>query len=280
MNVTEMPQAQVPALRPVNDPDTLCRALIRARKQCRPTVHKGGHNRDQNYSYVGHEQVLVSGARQALLDNDLTLEQRAVEYIGELAYQTRSGTRPVWRWRGTYDLVHVSGEVRTYAFEATTQANDKAAFVASTSLDRVAHLRLLALAGSDEENPEHDSHDRHAQREQVAVAVPPSPAQTLREATVAQPAPEPPRAPEAPRERLDAALEMFLPKLRAQKTPAQLEAWLTELVTTGRKAGWSPTQRRVLWETFAAHARDVKADPDSINKTVTQKLQKAAEVKP
>ena len=274
MNVTEMPQTVVPALRPVNDPDSLCRALIRARKACRPTVHKGGHNRDQNYSYVGHEQVLVSGARNALLDNDLTLEQRAVEYIGELAYSTRSGTRPVWRWRGTYDLVHVSGEIRTYTFEATTQANDKAAFVASTSLDRVAHLRLLALAGSDEENPEHDSHDRHAHSEQVQAVPAPQAVQAPQEAP-RQPAPAPEPAPA-----LSGVLEMFLPKLRAQKTPAQLEAWFTEAVESGRKTKWSPAHKRAIWAAFAAHARDVKADPDAINKRVTAKLDKLAEVKP
>ena len=37
---------------------------------------------------------------------------------------------------------------------------DKAAFVASTALDRTAILRIMQLAGSDEENPEHDSNEQ------------------------------------------------------------------------------------------------------------------------
>lgn len=135
-------------------------ALVAARKAVSPTVHKGGNNSAQNYKYVGHEHVLVSGARQALLDNGLVLEQQAVELCGTFENVTRNGTNTVLRWKGTHVLLHESGESRTYVFEATTQANDKAAFVASTALDRTAHMRVLELAGSAEENPEHDSHDK------------------------------------------------------------------------------------------------------------------------
>jgi hypothetical protein len=37
--------------------------------------------------------------------------------------------------------------------------NDKASFVASTAADRTLLMRLMRLAGTSDENPEHDSHD-------------------------------------------------------------------------------------------------------------------------
>lgn len=132
----------------------LWRALIAARQQCAATVHKDGWNKDQNYGYVGHEQVLTSGARAALLENGLALVQVATEFAGA---DTDRGGKPIWRWRGRFALLHVDGGTLDLSFEATTFPNDKAAFVASTALDRTAHLRVLELAGSDEENPEHDS---------------------------------------------------------------------------------------------------------------------------
>jgi hypothetical protein len=135
-------------------------ALVKARIATQPTVHKSGRNQAQGYSYVGHEQVLTSGAREALLAQGLILEQRKVEYLGPLEYSTKSGPQLCWRWRGTFALVHSSGEERAYEFEATTGTNDKSSYVASTALDRTAVMRVLQLAGSSEENPEHDSHDR------------------------------------------------------------------------------------------------------------------------
>lgn len=137
----------------------LAKALKAAREACPPTVYKGGYNQAQRYQYVGHEQVLTSGARKALLDNGLVLTQTRVEFLGQLEYETRNGKQLCWRWRGDFELQHVSGEAKGYSFEATTGPNDKAAFVASTALDRTAHMRLLEIAGTNDENPEHDSHD-------------------------------------------------------------------------------------------------------------------------
>lgn len=144
----------------------LVTALVAARQACKPTVHKEGKNQQQGYAYAGHEHVLEQGARQQLLAHGLVLEQVKVEFLGELHYETRNGKNIAWRWRGVHKLVHISGEEREYEFEATTNTNDKSAFVASTALDRTAHLRVLELAGSAEENPEHDSHDRDRANQQ------------------------------------------------------------------------------------------------------------------
>jgi len=137
----------------------LAKALCAARGVMRGTVHKGGTNAHQRYPYVGHEHVMVSGAREALHDNGLSLVQTGVEYVGEVP----GGKVQALLWRGTFRLLHASGESLDLSYLATTQANDKSAFVASTSLDRTAFLRVLALAGSSEEDPEHDEHDRRAQ---------------------------------------------------------------------------------------------------------------------
>lgn len=167
----------------------IVKALIAARSSCSATVHKAGNNQAQGYKFVGHEHVLTAGARKALLENGLLLEQVKVEFLGEVPYQTRNGEQKMLRWRGLHKLVHVSGEERGYEFEATTAANDKAAYVASTALDRVAHLRLLELAGSAEENPEHDSHEpkprqerkERAERQQATKASPKGAAPALDE---------------------------------------------------------------------------------------------------
>ena len=140
----------------------LAKALATARGVMRGTVHKGGTNQHQRYPYVGHEHVMVSGAREALHGNGLSLVQTGVEYVGEVP----GGKVQALLWRGTFRLLHASGESLDLSYLATTQANDKAAFVASTSLDRTAFLRVLALAGSSEEDPEHDEHDRRAQQHQ------------------------------------------------------------------------------------------------------------------
>lgn len=136
----------------------LAKALVKARRACDATVFKAGKNSAQGYSFTGHLHVLTGGARRALLDHGLSLVQVGVSFAGVETYKTRSGEQVCWRWRGDFVLVHDSGETMALSYEATTGANDKAAFVASTALDRTAHMRVLELAGSDEENPEHDTH--------------------------------------------------------------------------------------------------------------------------
>lgn len=144
----------------MSDIGEIAKALVKARIACGAIVKKSGKNQAQSYAYVGHEHVLVSGAREALLANGLVLLETAVMYQGELSYATRNGEQKCYRWRGEFALVHESGESMRLEFEATTTANDKAAYVASTALDRTAHLRVCCMAGSANEDPEHDEHDR------------------------------------------------------------------------------------------------------------------------
>lgn len=158
----------------------LTAALVSARMAVADTVYKAGRNTHQKYPYVGHEDV-VRHARKALLEAGLTLEETSVEYVGVLTSVTSRGEAPVWRWRGSFVLSHTSGEWRSYTYESTTQPGDKAAFVASTSLDRTALMRVMQLAGTVEEDVDHDY--------QNAPQAPQAPA-----------APKAPQAPAAPSE--------------------------------------------------------------------------------
>lgn len=141
--------------------EQIAKALIAARKRVNATVYKGGFNQAQRYKYVGHEQVLTSGARDALLESGLVLVQTSVTYTGTVEYETKNGRQSCMCWIGGFLLAHESGEGIELSFSATTGTNDKAAFVASTALDRTAHMRVLALAGTNDEDPEDDSHDQH-----------------------------------------------------------------------------------------------------------------------
>lgn len=145
-------------------------ALLAARQRVPARVHKAGKNEQQRYTYVGHEHVLVGGARDALLENGLVLLLESYEMVGADSYKTQSGDKQCWRWRGRFLLLHTSGEQLGLSYEATTVPNDKAGFVASTALDRTAHMRVLELAGSDEENPEHDSNEPPAAKTRSSKA--------------------------------------------------------------------------------------------------------------
>lgn len=139
----------------------LIKALVKARMACKAVIRKEGRNQAQGYAYVGHEHVLTSGAREALLTNGLVLVESGVHYVGEMHYATKNGQQTCWRWKGEFLLLHEAGGVLKFEFEATTGTNDKTGFVASTALDRTALLRICQLAGSAHEDPEHDSNERY-----------------------------------------------------------------------------------------------------------------------
>ncbi len=150
----------------------LTRALKQARMACKAVIRKEGKNSAQGYAYVGHEHVLTSGAREALLSQGLVLEQTGTEFAGVLEIPKKDGVSLVWRWRGTFQLAHEeSGFSQTYMIEATTQANDKAAYVASTALERTMLLRLCQMSGGSKEDPEHDIHDRYEETQHRAATV-------------------------------------------------------------------------------------------------------------
>ena len=129
----------------------LAKALASARAAAPWYVHKAGYNQHQRYAYAGHPDVMAHEGRRALSEFGLALVQVGVEMAGEI----QGAKFPILLWRGRYLLIHESGEELPIEVMATTQVNDKVAFVASTSLDRTAWLRVLALAGSDDEDPEH-----------------------------------------------------------------------------------------------------------------------------
>ena len=182
----------------------LAKALASARAVMRGTVFKGGTNSHQKYPYVGHEHVMTSGAREALFENGLSLVQTGVEFVGELP----GGKTQVLLWRGTFKLLHASGESLELTYLATTQAGDKAAFIASTGLDRTAFLRVLALAGSSEDDPDHDVNNRQHQQEPMTQA-----AATQAAARAAESA----TRGERERAHVHASLTLLLSKLRDPK---------------------------------------------------------------
>jgi hypothetical protein len=136
----------------------LAKALCAARATMKGTVFKGGVNQHQKYPYVGHEDVMTSGARDALNAHGLAPLQTKATLVGEVPH----GKVPVLLWRATYRILHTSGEFFDTEIEGTTQAGDKCAYQANTMLDRTMYLRLLALAGSAEENTEHDAKPERA----------------------------------------------------------------------------------------------------------------------
>lgn len=147
----------------------LTKALLAARTDVAATVFKKGqiktegNERAPKYNYVGHEHVLLH-VRERMLNHGLVLVQTSVEFAGYAEWETRDGLKRILRWKGVHRLMHTSGESLEYACEATTNTNDKSAFVASTACDRTALLRLMQLAGSAEEDPEHHSNQQKEER--------------------------------------------------------------------------------------------------------------------
>lgn len=208
----------------------LTKALILARLELKHgTVFKGAQNSHQKYAYVSHEGVVTCGARDALLKHGLVLEQRSMEYVGPI--------EKAQLWRGTHALVHdESGEERIYTFCATTQANDKAAMVASTTLDKTAILRVLQLAGSAEDDAEHDAHDRRTPE-------PPKPAQA------------PAQAPQNKRTQVDSTtfLDAAFAGLKDAETDQQLATWVRRVDNSQAE----PEAKAVAFKAFEKRCLEV-----------------------
>ncbi len=236
---------------------TLNSALIAARKAVRARVFKGNFNQHQQYKYVSHEDVLQH-CRDALLDCGLVLEQRSCTYDGEQPVKQST----VWRWSGVFALVHEAGDERLYTFSATTQPNDKAAYVASTSLDKVALMRVLQLAGTSDENAEADYHDNQpggaafSAQERPPKRLPaPSNVVDLRDRQQGAQAPQgalPGLSPEA-----STALDLFSGKVRRLRDPNQLVSAWVDFVTHLPPNGDTSTFVPAAWRIFQAHAGNV-----------------------
>lgn len=130
---------------------SLAKALVAARKDVHATVHKAGEKTaggGGNYKYVGHEHV-VKHTRDALTKNGLVFAQTSCVKKEDGSYSAMSL------------LMHESGETMAYGpFECSLPSNGKESFIASTALDRTALLRLMGVAGSADEDPEHNSNNR------------------------------------------------------------------------------------------------------------------------
>lgn len=135
-------------------------ALLAARLELTGKIYKKGSNSAQKYSYIGHEGV-IEVIRPVMLRHGLLLIEKSVTYVGVTGGEKAHGL-----WKGVFTLLHVpTGETLEAEYAATTVGNDKAAYVASTALDRTAALRLMQLAGSSDkesqqpfvEDPESDN---------------------------------------------------------------------------------------------------------------------------
>ena len=133
-------------------------AVAAAAREVSGMVAKAGRNSHQSYNYCGHEHV-IQHVRDVMLQHGLVIGA-PVTTAGPHPHlvPVRGDTKPVWGWSFAIPVYHdVSGHCETFNVSATTQANDKAAFVASTAADRTLRLRLMGLAGGAAEDPEHDS---------------------------------------------------------------------------------------------------------------------------
>ena len=137
----------------------LFKALCAARAAIAGTVYKAGDKTGAGgtYRYVGHEHVVLH-VRAAMLEHGLMLLENKLQWVGVISMG--QGKSDLNHWRGHLELVHVEGGSMGYVFECFTASGDKAAFIASTALDRTALLRIMGVAGSAEEDPEHNSNDR------------------------------------------------------------------------------------------------------------------------
>lgn len=136
----------------------LVRAIVAARKAVKGTLFKAGAKTEGgggNYRYIGHEHV-VEHVRDAMLAQGLLCVQTGLSFMG--AENTKSGA--CWRWSASHALTHVDGGSMILNTEGMTAQTDKAAFIASTACDRTCLQRLMGIAGTSDEDPEHNSNNR------------------------------------------------------------------------------------------------------------------------
>lgn len=110
----------------------------------------------QGYRYVGHADV-VQATAIAKKHGIIVGAATATRLVATL--ELNKGH--CWLWEVTIPVYEAtSGHAEIFVIGATTQRNDKAAFVASTAADRTLRLRLFGLGGGDAEDPEHPVHDK------------------------------------------------------------------------------------------------------------------------
>lgn len=129
------------------------RAVGAASTEIDGVLAKEARNDFANYSYVGHEHVLRA-TRAAMLNHGLVVGPAVMAKPPEQL----QGKHLILLWTFSIPVYHSSGHVEYFDVMATTPANDKSAFIASTAADRTLRLRLFGIAGGRAENPEDNSH--------------------------------------------------------------------------------------------------------------------------
>ena len=242
-------------------PGGLARALCAARLDLKATVHRGGFNKHNGYHYVGHEDVLTSGARESLARNELALLQTGIDLVGEVP----GGKTTILLWRGKYKLLHVSGEQLDIEVAGTTQHNDKCAYQASTMLDRTVYLRLLALAGSSDEDtdfdgkrgaPQQNAPEQGARAQAVAATFEPKKVQPA----AAGPAPE-----------ALAAIKTLHADVTTLDKETQLVTWAKML----RRVPVDKVHKEAAWTAFADRAGKLGLDAVKLIKEADAQLKAA-----
>lgn len=143
----------------------LRQALIRAQKRCSGLLAKTKTNKDQNYKYTGHDDV-VEHVRQAMAEEGLSVDQATYDLEEIITITIRGGETTVWKWRCVCVVWHESGAGVPRIVRVLTVPNNKASFVASTAAERTLLMRLMRLAGTKEGDPEGESDLAGAQQQQ------------------------------------------------------------------------------------------------------------------
>lgn len=128
-------------------------ALLKAITESKGVLDQASKNADQEYTYLGHAQALQD-VRTAMASNGLTIEHVFLEREADTWIPTSRGDALRHAWRGICLITHVEGGILPRVVRAFTMPNDKSAFVASTSIDRVLMLRLMRMGGHKTDEPE------------------------------------------------------------------------------------------------------------------------------
>lgn len=249
-------------------PSELAAALCAARAEMRGTVYKGGFNSQNKYPYVGHEDVITSGAREALTKHGLALVQTEVAPAGE----TRGfKDATVLLWRGTYQLLHTSGESLTITIHGTTHPGDKSGYQASTMIDRTVYLRLLALAGSADEDTDHDEADKRRKAEMAAAEAAQKAAGGANGQRTAPAQNGAPQGAQSPAGYLQ-HIAVLAKEVAAIKTREDLVEWAKQLRRAPSK---DKTDKAHAWEAFQKRASELKLDAHAVLKEADDALKAA-----
>lgn len=148
-------------LKPTTIPAAWVSAIASVQLEVSGLLAKRNRNAAQGYDYVGHADVLEATAQVCPKHNVVVMAPEHTQGPHEMTVKRRNGESVMYVWGFTIGVAEAtSGHIQRFHIVATTQANDKCAFVASTAADRTLRLRLFGLGGGAKEDPEHNVHDK------------------------------------------------------------------------------------------------------------------------